>query len=75
MAHYTDWLPATRDGQLSMAKGLAKLRRRPSPFVEHSPNVIAELGTLIQTAETALDTAKNENARTPCGNRPMQGSL
>jgi hypothetical protein len=29
------------------------------------PNVMQELGTLIQRAETALDTAKNESTRTP----------
>ncbi|MDR1574937.1 MAG: TAXI family TRAP transporter solute-binding subunit [Treponema sp.] len=64
MAHYTDWLPTTRDGQLAMAKDWHSVAGTAAAWGIPAA-VLTDLGTRIQTAEAALTTAKNETTRTP----------
>ena len=65
MSKTTDWLPASRDGQLSMAKDWQSYAGARAAAWNIPATVMAELETSIQTAQTALDTAKNESTRTP----------
>ena len=65
MAHYTDWLPTTREGQLTMAKDWKAVMTANAAACNIPAAVITELDTCIQEAETALAAAKNETTRTP----------
>ena len=65
MAHYTDWLPTTRQGQLSMANDWKAEMAANASAWNIPAAVITEFGDLIQAAETALNTAMNEATRTP----------
>ena len=65
MSTTKDWLPAGRDGQLSMADDwISVCTTRQTDWNIPYP-AITELTTLRGTAATALETAKNETTRTP----------
>jgi hypothetical protein len=65
MAHYTDWLPTTRDGQLAMAKDWVSVAGTNAHLWSIPLTAVQELGGLTEAADTALATAKNETTRTP----------
>jgi hypothetical protein len=65
MSKTTDWLPANREGQLSMAKDWKTVVTANAGAWGVPAAVITELGALTQTADTTLATAKNETTRTP----------
>jgi hypothetical protein len=65
MAHYTDWFPTTRDGQLAMAKDWVTVTGTNAHLWGIPLTAVQELGGLTDTADTALATAKNETTRTP----------
>ncbi|GHV89010.1 hypothetical protein AGMMS50267_13700 [Spirochaetia bacterium] len=64
-AYNTDWLPGTREGQLAMAKDWKGVIPANASAWNIPAGVLQELDPLIQTAETALETEKNESTRTP----------
>ncbi|MDR2375483.1 MAG: hypothetical protein LBD96_03490 [Treponema sp.] len=57
MAHYTDWLPTTRDGQLAMAKDWVSVTGTNAHLWGIPLTAVQELGGLVE--------AKNETTRTP----------
>jgi hypothetical protein len=61
----TDWLPAGREDQLSMAKGWKIVLDTKANAWGVPPASVQELDAKTQTADTALATAKNETTRTP----------
>ncbi|MDR2448027.1 MAG: hypothetical protein LBD58_12195 [Treponema sp.] len=65
MAHYTDWLPTTRDGQLAMAKNWVSVTGTNAHLWNIPPAAVQELSDLAGAADTALAAAKNETTRTP----------
>jgi hypothetical protein len=65
MSQRTDWLPAGREAQLSMARDWLSVAGTNASAWGIPPNVLQELDTLLQEADTALATAKNETTRTP----------
>ncbi|MDR2053441.1 MAG: hypothetical protein LBP80_08510 [Treponema sp.] len=65
MSKTTDWLPGTREGQLSMAKDWTAVATPKAAAWGIPPAVLQELDSLIQAADTALAAAKNETTRTP----------
>ena len=65
MSTTRDWLPAGRDGQLSMADDwISVCTTRQTDWNIPAP-ALTELTTLRGTAAAALETAKNETTRTP----------
>ncbi|GHV91633.1 hypothetical protein AGMMS50268_21360 [Spirochaetia bacterium] len=65
MAHYTDWLPADRTGQIAMSKDWQPVMNNNKTPWNIPETAVQELVTLTNGAETALNTAKNETTRTP----------
>jgi hypothetical protein len=65
MAHYTDWLPTTRDGILAMADDWISVCTARQTEWNIPYTALTELTTLKGTATTALEIAKNETTRTP----------
>ena len=75
MSQKSDWLPAGRDGQLSMAKDW-KNYAGPKAAEWGIPNsVIQELSALIVAAGDALAIAKNEASRTPVANAQCRAAF
>jgi hypothetical protein len=72
MAVNKDWYPKTREGILSMARDWVSAAGASASAWGIPPNVLQELNTLLQTADTALVTAKNETARDPA---PTPGGI
>ena len=65
MSTTKDWLPAGRDGQLSMADDWQSVAATNAQAWGIPAAVLTELDGLIQAADTALATAQNETTRTP----------
>jgi hypothetical protein len=65
MAVTKDWLPASRTGQLSMARDWKAVMTVNAGAWGIPAAVLAEFDGLIQASETALATAQNETTRTP----------
>jgi hypothetical protein len=65
MSTSKDWLPNSREGILEMARDWQSVTGTSASAWGIPPNVLQELDTLIQVADTALTTAKNETTRTP----------
>jgi hypothetical protein len=65
MAHFTDWLPRIRDGQLAMAKDWKPVMIANAEAWGIPVAVITELDGFTQAADSALMTAKSETTRTP----------
>jgi hypothetical protein len=65
MSQRTDWLPASRTGQLSMAKDWKAVMNANTGAWGIPAEVLTAFDGLIQTAETALAAAQNETTRTP----------
>ncbi|GHU50639.1 hypothetical protein FACS1894200_10220 [Spirochaetia bacterium] len=64
MAHYFDWLPTTREGQLAMAKvWLAVLDTKLAAW-SIPQSVEDDFALLTSAAESALSLVKNESSRT-----------
>ena len=61
----TDWMPGTREGQLSRAKDWKAVMTPNADAWGIPPAVFTELDALITAADSALGTAKNETTRTP----------
>jgi hypothetical protein len=65
MSTNRDWLLNNSEGILSMARDWKSVAGTNAPLWGISPNVLQELNGLIQAADTAFATAKNETTRTP----------
>ena len=65
MSQRTDWLPASRQAQLAMAKDWKAVMTVNAAAWNIPAAVITEMDALIQAAESALSTAQNETTRTP----------
>jgi hypothetical protein len=65
MAHYTDWLPTTREGILAMADDWISVCTARQTDWNIPAMALTELTTFKGNAATALETAKNETTRTP----------
>ncbi|MHB9293261.1 hypothetical protein Holit_02382 [Hollandina sp. SP2] len=65
MSNRSDWLPASRDGQLAMAKDWIAVATPKAAAWNIPPAVLQDLDSLTQAADTALAAAKNETTRTP----------
>ena len=65
MSTTRDWLPASREGQLAMAKDWQSVAAANAQAWGIPAAVLTELDGLIQAADTALATAQNETTRTP----------
>jgi hypothetical protein len=63
----TDWFPGDREGQLTMAREWVNLLASGGKAAAWNvPNAaVTELGLASASAQTALDTARNETTRTP----------
>ncbi|MDR1220153.1 MAG: hypothetical protein LBK73_11190 [Treponema sp.] len=65
MAATKDWLPASRDGVLAMAKDWLSVTGTKSQDWGVPASVLQNFDALTTSAESALDAAKNETTRTP----------
>jgi hypothetical protein len=65
MSTTRDWLPASREQQLAMAKDWQSVATANAQAWGIPAAVLTELSGLIQAADTALTTAQNETTRTP----------
>jgi hypothetical protein len=65
MAKTTDWFPATRDGQLAMAKEWITVLHTKGVQWDITDAAISELEDWTEDAGNALTAAKNEATRTP----------
>jgi hypothetical protein len=65
MSKTTDWLPGTRDEQVSMAEIWNNALHNSSGGWGIPATVMAEFAPLVSNAESALSTAKDEATRTP----------
>jgi hypothetical protein len=65
MSTSKDWLPNSREGILSMARDWQSVAGTNANAWGIPPTVLQGLDSLIQAADTALATAKNETTRTP----------
>jgi hypothetical protein len=65
MSTTRDWLPTTREGQLAMAKNWQSVATTNAQIWGIPAAGLTEFGGLIQAADTALTTARNETTRTP----------
>jgi hypothetical protein len=65
MSQRTDWLPASRTGQLSMAQDWKAVMSANAGAWGIPAAVLTEFDGLIEASETALATALNETTRTP----------
>jgi hypothetical protein len=65
MSTTRDWLPASREQQLAMAKDWQSVATTNAQTWGIPAAVLTELDGLIQAADTALTTAQNETTRTP----------
>jgi hypothetical protein len=65
MAHYIEWLPTTREGQLVMAWDWVSVAGGKAAAWGIPANVITALDGLAKAARDALTTAQNETTRTP----------
>jgi hypothetical protein len=65
MSTSKDWLPNDRESQLAMARNWVDVAGTNAQAWGIPPAVIQKLSGLLDTAETALNTAKNETTRTP----------
>ena len=65
MAITKDWLPGTREGQLSIAKNWVTCLGSQAGTWNVPAAAALELRTFMLKAQTALDMAKDENTRTP----------
>ena len=60
-----DWLPASREGQLAMARDWKSVMTAHAAEWNIPAAVLTEFDALVQAAESALETAQNETTRTP----------
>jgi hypothetical protein len=65
MSKTTDWLPGTREAQLSMARDWQSVIGTSGSAWGIPPSVMQEFDSLIQAAANTLEAAKNETTRTP----------
>jgi hypothetical protein len=65
MSKTTDWLPASRDGQLALCRSWINIAGGNASAWGIPETVIQELTRLMQEADAALTAAKNESTRTP----------
>jgi hypothetical protein len=65
MSQRTDWLPASREDILAMARDWQIVAGTNASAWGIPPAVLQNLDSLIQTADSALAAAKNETTRTP----------
>jgi hypothetical protein len=65
MSQRSDWLPASREGILTLAKDWQSVAGPKAQDWGIPASALQNLGTLTANAAAALETAKNETTRTP----------
>ena len=65
MNQKSDWMPGTRAGQLAMAKDWSAVIGGKASAWSIPMDVISDFNSLLQAAQSALDTAQTEATRTP----------
>jgi hypothetical protein len=68
MAHYTDWLPTTRDGQLAIAKDWVSVAGTNAHLWDIPLTAVQELGGLTEAADTTPGCGEKRNYQNAGGN-------
>jgi hypothetical protein len=66
MAHYGDWMPTTREGQLAMAKTWSRVLKEKGARWGVTPADISELDDLIEDADKWLSSDRTAVITAQC---------